>query len=179
MFHTLSYYTEHVTGKTEKTILDLTGVFCLRELYRDSGLQHAAYRLLGFHRWLPRAAEDVTEEHTVVLSLSKDLHLFCKFYRDLQLKKAQNHCFYTITITWKEISGIFPISTFKNDSAPSTMMHNYIFRVALLQPVYIQQELVMFNDLCSHCLMGLQIFCEEFCSEGRIVCSLRYLFSGI
>lgn len=136
MFHTLSYCTEHVTRKTEKTIIDLTGVFCLCELHRDSSLHHAVYRLLGFHRWLPRAEEEVTEEHTVVLSLSKDLHLFCKFYRDLQIKKAQNHCFYTITITWKEISGIFQIGTFKNDSAPSSMMHNYIFRVALLQPVY-------------------------------------------
>lgn len=31
---------------------------------------------------------------------------------------------------------IFPISTSMDDSAPTSMIHNYIFRVSLLQPVH-------------------------------------------
>lgn len=107
---------------------------------RDRSLQHVVYRLLGFHRWLPRAVEEVTKEQAAVLSPTNSLHLSSKVYRDLHVKKAQNHHFYTITITWKEIDGIYPISTSMGDSAPSSVIYNYIFRVALLQP---EQELDM------------------------------------
>ena len=137
MFYTLSSYTEHVLGKTEKTILDFTGYFAFVSCtLGDGGLQPVVYRPLGIHRWLPRAAEEVTKEQAVVLSLSKGLPLSCKFYSDLQVQKAQNHCFYTITITWKEMDGIFPISTSMDDSIPSSIIRNYFFRVDLLHSVH-------------------------------------------
>lgn len=52
----------------------------------------------------------------------------------------------------------FPLSTSRDDSALTSMIHNYIFRVSLLQPVQ-EQDLIMqlFNDLCfTGCLIGLQ-----------------------
>lgn len=84
MFHALPYYAAYVTRKTKKMTFDLTFFFSfVSYTVSDTGLQHVAYRLLGIHGGLPRAAEEVTKEEAIILPLSNGLHPSCKVYRDI------------------------------------------------------------------------------------------------
>lgn len=80
---------------------------------------------------------------------------------------------------------IFPISTPMDDSAPNSMIHNYIFRVSLLQPVHRTRPDYVISNSSMICVLlvvywGFRLyFAVFFCNDRRIFCSLRCLFIGI